>query len=82
MDLRKYINRGIMTIDSLGKTFYNFGLYGEYGDELDQPLCKLAKANGIDVIVFTWVPGTEQISGEVLDTRNRAESFRHLVYPG
>lgn len=49
-------------------------------DELDQPLCVLGKQQGYDIIVLKNMPGQFQVVTEILDTRDRVESFRHLIY--
>lgn len=49
-------------------------------DELDQPICKMAKEQGYDVVIFENVVGSHQIVSELLDVRDRGDSFRHLAY--
>lgn len=49
-------------------------------DILDQTLAKIARRNGIQVIVLTDMIGSYQVVSEVLDTRDREESFRSLIY--
>jgi hypothetical protein len=49
-------------------------------DSLDQPLCELGKANNLDIIILESMPGNYQVVTEILDTRNREDSFRSLVY--
>lgn len=58
--------------------------WGELGyareDKLDQAICKLARKRGYDVVIFESVVGSQQIVSEILDTRDRNESFRYLAY--
>ena len=59
------------------------GLFlGYYAQEdvFDQLICIMAVKMGIDVIVLTHMVGFHQVVTEVLDTRDRAESFDNLVY--
>lgn len=56
------------------------GLYAAE-DKYDQPLCKIARENGIEIIILTDMIGSHQIVIEVLDTRSRQISFSNLVYP-
>jgi len=41
----------------------------------DQPLCKAARSKGIDVVVLTHMVGAFRLVSEVLDTRERVQSF-------
>ena len=49
-------------------------------DPFDQILCLLAKAAEIDLVVLTRMVGSKQIVIEVLDARDREDSFKSLVY--
>jgi hypothetical protein len=49
-------------------------------DEYDQPLCVAASKKGIDVIILTHMVGSFKVVSEVLDTRDRKDSFKSLVY--
>ncbi len=55
------------------------GLYG-VEDEYDQPLCIEMKRQGIEVACFTEMIGAFGIVSELLDARERNESFSSLVY--
>lgn len=48
------------------------------GNMLDQPVCEVARNNGIDVVIVTYPFGVEP-SAEVLDTRDRQSSYTNLV---
>lgn len=61
------------------KHYNDMGMYA-YEDELDQSLCTLGKQNNYDIIVLRNMPGQFQVVTEILDTRDRVESFRHLIY--
>lgn len=54
-------------------------LYGAE-DRYDQKLCKLAKSKGYDIVILTNMVGGFQVVTEILDTRDRVESFRSLIY--
>ncbi len=56
-----------------------FGLYA-IEDNLDQPLCLLGEKHGYDIIILTHMVGQYKIVREILDTRNRSESFDKLIY--
>jgi hypothetical protein len=64
------------------KKFYVGKLLELYAveDELDQQICRLAKEQDIDIIILTNMVGSHQIVTEILDTRNREDSFKSLVY--
>lgn len=51
-------------------------------DNFDQPICTLAKAKvkGYDIVIFTDMVGSHQILTEILDVRDRGDSFRQLAY--
>jgi hypothetical protein len=49
-------------------------------DGLDQILCNMGKKYGIDIIIFTHMVGSYQVVTEILDTRDRMESFKSLIY--
>jgi hypothetical protein len=55
------------------------GLYA-LEDDLDQPLCNLASEKGIDIIILTHMVGSHQVVSEVLDTRDRSDSFSSLLF--
>lgn len=55
------------------------GLYASE-DDFDQPLCTLGKMNNLDIIILEYMPGSFQIVTEILDTRDREDSFRSLMY--
>lgn len=55
------------------------GLYA-LEDELDQPLCILARSLNIDIIILESMVGSHQVVTEVLDSRSRDESFSNLIY--
>ena len=48
-------------------------------DSLDQAICEAAKTEGYDVIILEKMVGSRQIVSEVLDVRDRMESFDNLV---
>ena len=56
-----------------------FNLYA-IEDEYDQDLCEAGRDNGIQIIVLTNMVGSHQVVTEVLDTRDRVESFKSLIY--
>ena len=49
-------------------------------DVLDQYICKMGREIGVDIIIFTNMVGSHQIVTEILDVRNRMESFDSLIY--
>lgn len=49
-------------------------------DAFDQDICKAAREQGIDVIHLTNMIGSHQIVHEILDTRDRVNSFKSLVF--
>lgn len=49
-------------------------------DEFDQEICLLAKDQDIDLIILTHMVGSHQIVTEVLDVRDRNDSFNSLIY--
>jgi hypothetical protein len=55
-------------------------LYG-VEDEYDQDLCKAGRDAGIDVIILTQMVGAFKLVTEILDTRERLDSFRSLAFP-
>lgn len=57
----------------------DLGLYAKE-DFLDQPICELAKKAGYDILILEKMVGSHQIVTEVLDVRQRGESFRSLVF--
>lgn len=55
------------------------GLYA-LEDKMDQIICKAAKQKGLELIILNQMIGSHQIVTEILDTRNRIESFSHLTF--
>jgi hypothetical protein len=49
-------------------------------DKYDQPLCKAAQEQGIDIVILTHMVGSFQVVSEVLDTRANADSYDSLAY--
>ena len=49
-------------------------------DELDQPLCILGRKHNIDIIILENMVGSHLIITEILDTRDRMDSFSSLLY--
>ncbi|CAK7995034.1 Hypothetical protein POVR1_LOCUS552 [uncultured virus] len=49
-------------------------------DDFDQPICKIAHAKGIDIVTLTHMVGSHQVVTEILDTRDRSDSFKSLIY--
>lgn len=49
-------------------------------DVYDQGICKKARRLGYDIVILTHMIGSHQVVAEVLDTRDRADSFKSLVY--
>lgn len=49
-------------------------------DEFDQRICELGSSKGIDVIILTHMVGSHQVVTEILDTRDRTDSFKSLVF--
>lgn len=64
------------------RVFYTAPSFGYYAsqDDLDQPICDAARAQGYDVVFLTHMVGSRQIVFEVLDTRPRNESFANLYF--
>jgi hypothetical protein len=58
---------------------YYLNLYGAE-DFLDQLLCIAANKQGYDVVILENMIGSHQVITEVLDTRERRESFKSLIY--
>lgn len=56
-----------------------FNLYA-IEDGLDQIICEEAKLQGYKVIVLVEMVGTYRYVTEILDTRNRSESFKNLIH--
>lgn len=54
--------------------------FDAFEDELDQPLCLIAKENKLDTIILAQQPGSRKINTEVLDARDRKTSFFNLVW--
>lgn len=59
---------------------YEQTLYG-LEDILDQPICLMARQNGIDCVLLKYMTGNIRPVSEVLDTRSREESFENILYP-
>jgi len=49
-------------------------------DYLDQDICLLGREMKLDVIVLTHMVGKYQVVTEVLDCRDRAVSYQHLIF--
>jgi len=49
-------------------------------DDFDQILCDWGRSLGYDLVIFDHMVGSHQIVSEILDTRDRADSFAALVY--
>lgn len=49
-------------------------------DDLDQTLCVAGKEDNIQLIILTNMMGSNQIVVEILDTRDRVDSFGSLIY--
>jgi hypothetical protein len=49
-------------------------------DDLDQPICIFAKKRNIDILILTHMVGSSQVVTEILDTRDRTDSFKSLLY--
>lgn len=47
-------------------------------DDFDQPLCKIAKSLDLDAIVLMRMQGKKRIVSEVLDVRDRLESYNNI----
>ena len=60
----------------LGK---KLGLYA-LEDNFDQYICDAARALNVDIIILTHMVGSHQVVTEILDTRDRNDSFKSLVY--
>ena len=57
----------------------SFHLYAAE-DMFDQPLCLLCKRLKIDILVLKNMIGSFQVVTEILDARDRKESFKSLLY--
>lgn len=44
-------------------------------DDFDQPICLAGKKKDIDIIILTHIVGSRQVVTEVLDTKDRSDSF-------
>ena len=55
------------------------GLYADE-DVMDQALCRLATKKGYDVVVLSHMVGSRQVVQEILDVRDRIESFKSLAW--
>lgn len=64
------------------KTYYMGHALKVYGaeDRFDQDLCHLAIKRGLDALIFTHMIGSHHVVTEVLDTRDRINSFKSLVF--
>lgn len=49
-------------------------------DGFDQPLCILGKSDNLNIIVLESMVGSHQVVTEILDTRDREDSFKSLIY--
>jgi hypothetical protein len=78
-EITRYLGRETVSVSD--RKFYAgqaLGLYAEE-DVLDQILCTLAEVAGLDVLVFTHVPGSHQVVTELVDVRDRKASFGQLI---
>jgi hypothetical protein len=71
LDLARVVALGIDTEEYLD------AMYGGE-DSLDQPLCKLARRLGYEVVLLTRMAGENRLVTEVLDTRDRTASYASL----
>lgn len=64
------------------KKYYTGHALKMYGaeDRFDQDLCHLAIKKGLDILIFTHMVGSHHVVTEVLDTRDRINSFKSLVF--
>lgn len=60
-------------------TQWNKNLYAQE-DRFDQVICRAAREKGFDVILLTLMTGGNRMVSEVLDVRDRAESFNSLIH--
>lgn len=58
----------------------HLGLYAAE-DKFDQLLCKAAKQNQLDILMFTHMIGSHQVVTEILDVRERKLCFDNLTFP-
>ena len=65
---------------TLAEKKYVGNKFDAFEDGLDQILCKVAKAKGIDTIILSKMPASRRINTEILDTRSREESLNSLVW--
>ena len=66
-----------------GRKFYTAAFtVNAYGlqDSLDQIVCAIARHQGYDIVTLEQMVGSRQIVTEVLDTRDRSESFKNLYF--
>lgn len=61
---------------------YEGWIYSLYGveDYLDQDLVRVGKEKGYDILIFDNMVGQFQVTSEVVDCRDRMESFDSLVF--
>lgn len=66
----------------MDRDYYTGIVQGHYADEddYDQDLCVEAQAAGYDVVVLLSMVGRRHIVSEVLDTRDREDSFESLRF--
>jgi hypothetical protein len=55
------------------------GMYAQE-DIFDQDICLAARRDNIDILVLTNMVGSHQVVTEILDSRQREDSFKSLVY--
>lgn len=75
----QYYNLNNVAVDEVFYAAHKLKVYA-LQDELDQPICEAARAQGYDVIILEKMVGSRQIVTEVLDTRPREESFGNLHF--
>jgi hypothetical protein len=64
------------------RRYYCGHVLGVYAaeDDLDQAICRNARAQGYDIIILERMVGSRQLVTEVLDVRSREESFKNLYF--
>lgn len=67
----------ILTNQDTKRSNYLDELYADE-DQFDQPICKMSRYLNIDCIFLTHMIGKTRIVGEIMDTRERDDSFRAL----
>jgi hypothetical protein len=69
-----------MTNPSRDKTKYYPWMYA-FEDELDQPLCKVARKQAIDCVILKYMAVHTRNTTEVLDTRSTQISYDNVLFP-